>query len=154
MLTIPLMLKYRGKSFYAAFGGKTGIPVSASSRSEGYFTTRGYFPHLNVTYQNLPDYGFVNNQPFPDNKRDSDVKNAVLMLSVEMGVRWRLGGRASLYSGVYLDYGVTNSASQTSAGHIIVSYQPSTPAQFAYNAYAQQLKPFSCGVMLRLAFGR
>jgi len=63
-ITIPLMAQYQypfeeKTAFYAALGFKMGIPVSAKSRSKGAFTTKGYYPNLNITYEDFPDYGLL-----------------------------------------------------------------------------------------------
>ena len=159
-INIPLMLQFqtRGKTaFYAALGGKVAIPVSAKSQSEGKFTTTGYFPDWNMTYDNLPERGFVTNQAFPENKTDIKLKTA-FMASAELGVKWRLGKKTSLYTGVYVDYGLNDILEkETAENNNLVVYQPNTPAQFAYNtatnSYAKQMVPVAGGVTLRLAFG-
>ena len=89
MVTIPLMLQYQGAdktAFYVALGGKVGIPVSAKEQPKGDITTKGYFPNINVTYEDLPEYGFVTNQPFPENKTNISLKTA-FMVSAELGVK-------------------------------------------------------------------
>ena len=160
MVTIPLMLQYQGTSetaFYAALGGKVGIPVSAKSQPKGNFTTKGYFPNLNVTYENLPDYGFVTDQAFPEDKTDIRLKTA-FMASAELGVKWSLSDKISLYTGIYADYTFNNILDKESvAGSTnLVVYQLGTPALFAYNtatnSYAKQMKPLAGGITLRLAF--
>ena len=164
MFTIPLMVQYQHqfqnteKMIYAAFGGKAGIPISANSQSKGIFTSNGYYPNLDVTYEDLPDYGFVTDQPFPAYGTNIGLKTA-LMASIEVGVKWRLGERASLYTGIYVDYGLNNILKkETTANTNLVVYQPNTPAQFAYNTasnlYAKQMTPFAGGITLRVAFGK
>ena len=154
MLTIPLMFQYRAGLFYTALGGKACVPFSASSRQEGSFSTSGYFRNLNVTYENMPHLGFVNNSAFPDNKIDLSMK-PFLMMSAELGFRWRLGDKTSLYTGIYGDLGFLNRKSEVSEGNL-VTYQPSTPSDLLHNAainsHALALSPFSVGVMFRLAY--
>jgi outer membrane protein OmpA-like peptidoglycan-associated protein len=160
MVTIPLMLQHQAKGDrapYAAIGVKAGIPVVGKSKSKGNFTTKGFFPDLNVTYEDLPDYGFVNDQPFPNNKTDINLKT-VFMASAEAGVKWRLSENKSLYTGIYADYGLNNILEkETSANTNLVVYQSNTPAQFAYNtatnSYAKKMSPLAVGVTVRLAFG-
>jgi len=164
MVTIPLMLEYHGSFqeskqsvFYFAIGGKAGIPISANSLSKGNFTTKGYYPSLNVTYENIPDYGFVINQPFPENKTGFVLKNA-FMASAEMGIKWRLGNKTHLYTGIYADYGINKIWENDPPSNTgLVVYQSATPDQFEYNkatgAYARQMAPLAGGITLRLAFG-
>ena len=164
MITIPLMVQYQHKykyqfkekmNLYAALGFKAGIPVSAKSKSKGNFSTKGYYPNLNVTYENLPDYGFVTNQPFPENKTNLGLKTAV-MASAELGAKYPLGKNISLYTGIYTDYGLNNMLNKKNAANNLVIFQSNTPAQFAYNAainsYARKMKPFAVGITLRFAF--
>ena len=156
LLSVPLMIKYRGSGFYFAFGGKAGFPVFTSSRSEGRFSSRGYFPNLNVTFEDLPHLGFVSNKAFPNVDVDFDMKT-VLILSVELGKRWRLGTKSSLYTGIYVDLDVTKQPLAASDDNLVV-YRPRNPANLVYNSaintYAQQISPVSGGITLRLAFGR
>ena len=160
MINIPLMLQYQGvgkTAFYAALGGKAGIPVSAKSQLKGNFSSGGFFPNLNVTYENLPEYGFVTDFPFPENKTDITLKTAFLA-SAELGVKWRLGKSASLYTGIYVDYGLNNLLDkEPTTDTDLVIYQPDTPSQFAYNTaanlYVKQIAPVAGGITLRLAFG-
>jgi len=163
MITIPLMAQYQylfgeKTAFYAALGFKTGIPVSAKSQSKGAFTTKGYYPNLNVTYEDLPDYGFVTDQPFPDDNTCIGLKTA-FMTSAECGVIWRLVKMTSLYAGIYVDYGLNNMLDRKIvANRNLVVYQFYSPAQFAYNtaanSYARKMKPIAAGVTLRFVFGR
>ena len=160
MVNIPLMLQYQGAgktAFYAAMGGKAGIPVSAKSRLKGNFSSGGFFPNLNVTYEDIPEYGFVTDHPFPENKTDITLKTA-FMASVELGVKWRLGKSASLYTGIYVDYGLNNLLDkEPTTDTDLVIYQSDTPSQFAYNTaanlYVKQIAPVAGGITLRLAFG-
>ena len=159
MITIPLTAQYQrnGKTtFYAAFGGKIGIPVSAKSKPKGDFTTKGYYPDLNVTYEDFPDYGFVNNKLFPKNKTNLALKTAIMM-SAEVGVKWHLGKMINLYTGIYADYGLNNILDKKPAANTnLVVYQSNTPSQFAYNtavnSYARKMAPFAGGITLRSSF--
>ena len=163
MATIPLMLQHQsvGKTiYYGAVGGKVGIPFAANTLQRGRITSIGYYPILEVTYDNLPEYGFVNNQPFPKDKYDIEM-NTVFMLSAEIGIKRQLVNKMSLYLGLYLDYGLNDVLKrQPDAGNPanIVVYQPDTPANFAYNtalnSYAQQMKPFAVGFTARLTVAK
>ena len=158
MVAIPLMLQYQSEgetAFYAAMGGKVGIPLSAKNSPEGVFTTSGYFPNVNVTYENLPEYGFVHNQPFPGDKTNLKLKTAFLA-TAEFGVKWLTAEKINVYTGVYADYGLNSTLK--SDGVNLVTYQTDAPAIFAYNsaakAYAKQMKPFAIGIIVRIAVGK
>lgn len=162
MITIPLMAQYQATiaeklPLYAALGLKVGIPVSATEKSEGSYTTKGYFPNLNVTYEDMPEYGFVSNQSFPENQTDLSLK-AAFMLSAELGARWSLPQSMSLYTGIYADYGLNNLLDKEAApaNTNLVVYRPGTPTAFTYHTaadlYAEKLALFAVGVTLRLTF--
>ena len=161
MITIPLMAQYQYQgeeklAYYGALGFKVGIPASSKSKSKGSFTTKGYYPNLDVTYEDLPDYGFVTNQPFPESKTNLGLK-AAIMASAEFGVKYRFGETTSLYAGIYTDYGLNNTSKKgNKANNTLVAHQSDSPAQFAYNtavnSYAKKVKPFAVGITLRFAF--
>ena len=163
MATVPLMLQFQSKGktiIYAAVGGKAGFPFLAKSRSRGRITTTGYYPDLYVTYDDMPEYGFVTNQPFPKDKSDIEL-NTAFMASAEIGVKKLLVNKMNLYIGLFFDYGLNDILTkQTAAGGSdnIVVYQPNTPAIFAYNtavnSYSAQMKPFAIGVTARLAVAK
>ncbi len=162
MITIPLMVQYQATGkvpFYGALGGKVGIPLSGKSVQEGNFTTAGHFDPLSypVFYENIPDYGFVTDQEFPENKTDLNLKPA-FMLSAEAGMKWGLKNNMSLYTGIYFDYGLNNiSKDKTNNSKNLVTYQPDAPGDFVYStgyqSYQKQIAPLVIGVTLRLSLG-
>ena len=161
MLAIPLMAQYQTEgetAFFAALGFKAGFPLSSKTRSKGVYTTKGYYPNLNVTYEDLPDYGFVTHQSFPGNKTGMRMKPA-LIASTELGIKCRLDETTFLYVGIYADYGLTNMSKKRNKDvNNLVVYQPESPGQFAYNTaaglYAKKMSPFAAGIILRFAYGR
>ena len=65
---IPVELCFRfrpGKRFgFYIFGGADVLfPVNGDYNGSGTFTYIGYYPAYNVTFQNLPAYGFTSNTP-------------------------------------------------------------------------------------------
>jgi len=163
MATIPLMLQFQSTGntiIYAAFGGKAGIPLSANNKANGRITSSGFYPIYNVTYDNLPEYGFVTNQAIPKDNTDIDMKT-VFMASAELGVKRLLVNKMNLYLGLYLDYGLNDVLSrQSAAGNNanIVVFQPDSPANFVYNtalnSYSKQMKPFAIGFTARLTVAK
>lgn len=161
MINIPIMAQYRyyglGKAvLYGAAGFKAGIPVAAKATPEGAYTTKGYSSSTNVTYEDLPDYGFVTNQPVPDDKTKLGMKFNV-MASLEAGAQWTLGGKTRLYTGIYTDIGINNTLKRNvETVRNLVVYQADTPAQAAYNtatdSYARRMSPFAAGVSVRWVF--
>ena len=161
MITIPLMARYQYQNgeeavFSAALGGKTGIPVSAKkTKTKGKFTTQGYYPNLDVTYEDLSEYGFVTDQSFSNDKTGISLKTA-FWLSAELGVKWRVSEMISLYVGFYADCGLNNTMKKKpEANTNIVVYQPDKPDQFTFNSaadsYAKKITPTVVGINMRLS---
>ena len=163
MATIPLMLQFQsvGKTiYYGAIGGKAGIPLFAKARQKGLITTAGYYENLDVWYKHMPEYGFVDDQPFPKDRADFDLKVA-FMASAEVGVKKILVNKMSLYLGLYFDYGLNDILKRkpdTGDSPNLVVYQPDTPTVFAYNtavnSFAKQVKPFAIGFTARLTVAK
>ena len=163
MATIPLMLQYQstGKTiFYASLGGKAGFPLLANNLAKGRITSTGYYPILDVTYVDLPEYGFVTNQPFPKGKTDIEMKTA-FMASAELGIKKLLVNKMSLYLGLFFDYGLNDvQKKQEASGSVpnLVVYLPHDYSNFAYNTalntYSTQMKPFAIGFKARLTVAK
>ena len=161
MITIPLMAMYQyefeeKRVFYAELGFKLGFPVSGKSQAKGDFTTKGYYPNLNVTYDDLPVYGFVTNHPFPADKTDIELRTS-LMISLETGIKWLLTASSNVYAGIFVDCGLNNMLKEKAGvDKNLVVYQSNTPDKFAYNpaikSYASKMKPFTIGLTVRYSF--
>jgi len=162
MATIPLMLQYQSKGktiIYGAVGAKAGIPLSAKVRSKGHINTAAYDENLDML-EDMPEEGFVLDQPFPKDKADFDLKVA-FMASAELGVKRILVNRMNLYLGLYFDYGLNDILKrkpESGNSPNLVVYQPETPAIFAYNtavnSFAKQVKPFAIGFTARLTLAK
>ena len=163
MATIPLMLQFQstGKTiFYASLGGKAGLPLLSNNLAKGRITSTGYYPALDVTYVDLPEYGLVTSQPFPKSKSDIELKPA-FMASAEVGIKKLLVNKMSLYLGLFFDYGLNDvlKKQEVSGGFSsLVVYLPHDPANFAYNTalnnYSTQMKPFAIGFKARLTVAK
>jgi outer membrane protein OmpA-like peptidoglycan-associated protein len=112
-LNIPLMLQYQtyawnNNRIYTAFGFKLGIPLESKYRSKNTtVTSTGYYYDW---WQELDDereylgFGIFNNQP-GSGKLNSGLS---CIGTVEAGIKWNLGNKTDLYTGVYFDYGFNN----------------------------------------------
>ena len=161
MLTIPLMVQYQtgGKiGLFAAVGGKVGIPLSANNKlTTGTLTTSAYFPDWHVTYDDLPQYGFGTYDGL-SKENDFKLKTAV-MLSAELGAKFRFGNSMYLYVGGYLDYGLNDIRKQEGTG-LAFAYTPgaaSYPEGFAINGslaeMSDKISPLAIGGKIRVSFG-
>jgi hypothetical protein len=160
MIAVPVLLQYKlqlsnSVSFVAAGGAKIGLPVSAKTTAKyGTLTTSGYFDHENVTYTDLPEYGFVTGQTDIENSKRITLKLAGV-LTVESGLRFSLSENAGLYTGLFLDYGI-NSIQKTRAKNM-TEYQASSPSQFKHYSVlesnnVEKINFISLGLKIRFAF--
>jgi hypothetical protein len=162
LLTIPVMLQYRAPfgyyssmSFYAAGGVKLGLPMSAKATIMSNNTTSGYYSYENLTYENLPQHGFVNEMEGDMIKSDIDLGLATI-LALEAGLHFSLGETTGLYTGLFLDYGVNNI--QKSKDKHVIEYQPANSSQFKYNSIlnsgmVDKINLMSVGIKVKIAFG-
>lgn len=172
-INIPLMVKFvsneigNGKRFYAAAGAKVGIPVKGSYKSKGSMTTKGwevddngdYF--TNDPYVNMPHHGFGTYQ-VSSKKEDIDFKTNV-MLSLEAGMKWRLksNNKWFLYTGLYLDYGLSDVRDEGNSA--VYAYNPKSPSKYTMNSifeseydgasFTDKVNTLSAGIKVQLTFG-
>jgi outer membrane protein OmpA-like peptidoglycan-associated protein len=110
VLQIPLMLQFSTGSnhqFYAAAGGKIGVPLKASSKSFiGSMTNSRYYPHENVEYADTHEFLGLGTFKNIESKEDISSKT-MFFASAETGMKWKLSESMRFYTGVYFDYGLT-----------------------------------------------
>ena len=161
-VNIPLMLRYQTggtNKFYAAMGGKVGLPVKAIAQTDDYsVSTQGYFPAEGRTYDDLPQYGF-GTYNYAKAKTDLDF-TLNLMASAELGVKWKTGSKNALYTGIYADYGVNNIQKindrtfvQSALSAENPQMSPLVSSQYAGKAFTDKIGPLAMGVKLTFAFG-
>ena len=174
LLQIPLMLQFQtggNRQFYVAAGGKVGIPLQVKYNNTASYSNSGYYLHENALYDTQEFLGFGN---FPNKKSAGDLDfKTVFFLSAEAGVKWKLSDGLSLYTGVYMDYGLNKQSIATQSS--IVEYNKANPSDFKVNSiltYApradsycwhsrstssplpapDKIRPVAVGIKLRLAF--
>ncbi|MDR0737857.1 MAG: PorT family protein [Prevotellaceae bacterium] len=162
---VPLLLQFQTAGrhkFFMAVGGKVGFALSGNyEATAANLTTSGYLPESAQTFTNMPNHGFTTIQkPASTGAIDFGLN---VSAAAEMGVRWAMGKRVALYTGVYLDYGLLDVAPEKTAG--LVNYQAATPREFIYNSiltaqqsptgevYVDKVNLFSAGIKVRLAVG-
>ena len=177
MLQIPLMLQFQtNKSdskhqFFAAAGGKAGIPLKGKYRTTANLNNAGYYAYEDALYDTQTFMGFGN---FPGKKANGDLDfKTTFFLSAEAGVKWKLNNSWSLYTGIYLDYGLNNikESQDIATQPFLVAYNWINPPEFGVNSILQskyyssssssgstktftdKITPIAVGIKLRLAFG-
>lgn len=172
-INIPIMLHYQftdGESvkFYAAGGGKIGLPISGKYKSEGAdLSTYGYYPDSDVTLTSQTFRGFGD---FATRKQDNEQKYKMsFSLAVELGAKWRLPNDLSLYTGAYMDYGLNDiHKKDKQQGQHLVMYNEMNPESHIFNGIANsshvqngemrtmvdKVNLLAYGLKVRLAFGK
>jgi len=166
MLQIPLMLQFqtRGQNqFYAAAGGRVGFPLRACYRTSATVVNSGYYAQEHYEYTNRPFAGFGR---FENQTSEGSLNlRTAFFASAELGMKWRLNSRMSLYTGIFADYGLNNiNSTSVVAQHPLIAYNAANPTAFPPNsvlnsqrnnrALTDKITPLSAGISLRLAFGR
>ena len=176
-LNIPLALQFEiplgesGHRFYISAGAKLGIPLKSTFQvSDATLYTWYYDYKSNQEFRPDPtdygtpyleDLGCFYNQPYSTGKQSVKFKPAGL-LSFELGAKWRLNSKLSLYSGAYLDYGFNAAVKQ--GGDRFFEFNPEQgemssnsilTSQYTHNRgltrdFAEKVSPLSFGVKLRL----
>ncbi|MDR1864602.1 MAG: OmpA family protein [Bacteroidales bacterium] len=160
LLNIPVMLRFQTGKLYAALGGKAGIPLSATydSKAAG-LTASGYYAASDLTLNDPPFMGFGEFANL-SGKGDLELKS-VFFASAELGLKWQLGGKTVLYTGVYVDYGLNSALKPPAANAHLIDYRASDDYQpnsaltssNAGRAMVDKLNPVAAGIKLSLAFG-
>ncbi len=163
---VPLLLQFQTRSdnrFYIAAGAKAGFAVSGTYKvTATQLATSGYFPEIEQTFTDMPNHGFVTLQnPSVSGNLDFGLHIA---LAAETGMRWRLGNNMGLYTGLWLDYGLTDISPEKVAA-AIVNYQSENPSEWSYNSiltatdktnnsmFVDKISLLSAGIKVKLAFG-
>jgi len=174
-LQIPLMLQFQtdnsgtNRQFFMAAGGKYGISMNGKYRNTASLSNAGYYEYENSLYDTQEFMGFGNFSGRKD-KGALDFINT-FFLSAEAGIKWKLNESWSLYTGVYLDYGLNNIVKEKNIATrpYLVAYNRINPTAFGVNsiveshhtqgsgtvqAFTEKITPVAAGIKLRLAFGK
>jgi hypothetical protein len=95
------------------------------------------------------------------NKGDLELTPA-FFTAIETGVKWTLSAKFSLYTGLYLDYGVNNIWTQPSQEQKLIPYNTLNPPDYRPNSalvssvhgipLADRIMPLAAGIKIGLAF--
>ncbi|MDR2938628.1 MAG: hypothetical protein LBU92_06825 [Prevotellaceae bacterium] len=115
VLNIPVMGAYEQDWFYASLGMKVGVMLNSK---------------YTATIDSLFKVENSNEAYYSANIKNSDkLKLGLnLALSAEVGARWKLGDRTSLYAGIFADYGLLNVSGKNNE-HLIDYIEGGAPAE-------------------------
>jgi outer membrane protein OmpA-like peptidoglycan-associated protein len=172
-LDIPLMAHFQIGKFYAALGGKIGIPVNTTFknsldrlRTAAQTSYTGQTGEVIELEYNMPEIGLGY---FDNISNNGKLRfKPAFFASAEVGTKLKLSEKLSLYIGAYIDYGLNN-IKKEGAEQPFIDYNNTTfnnaPAVFHPNSIlsstAQQtgkpmverVAPLAAGIRLTLAFG-
>ncbi|HEY8972414.1 MAG TPA: OmpA family protein [Puia sp.] len=158
--SIPLLLQYHtagaGMQFYIDGGAKLFIPFNTNVQiSAKHADITGYYPDFNVELSDLPQHGFGTLDNW---ETTSTLKiRPAGALSAGAGMIFRLSSGLSLYTGLFVDYGLTNLKDNKDTLPLI-AYAPKGAKQTQANSvlntqYAGRATLLSYGLQIRLSFG-
>jgi len=133
-LNIPVMAQFetgQTNKFYFMGGVKIGIPLNAEYKVfDATITNKAYYPDYDnwLIEQNFAGYG-----NFEDISSQEELDYTIsAALALETGLKWCVGSKIVLYTGVYFDYGLNNIAKND--GKSFVNYNNSEPSEFTVNS--------------------
>ncbi len=149
---IPLLLQYHtagaGTQWYINGGGKVLFPSGVSTKvSAQHVSLSGYYPDYNLVVSNLPQHGFgtLNNW----NAHASAELKPAAALSAATGFSFRMSEGICLYTGLYVEYGLTDLKAKGDSMPL-VTYNPTGISGLNANGV---LKMQNAGRMTSLSFG-
>lgn len=182
-LTIPLMVHFETRAtatskFYTAFGGKVGIPLGSNYKNSiNELVTR--YRESSPSYESdeagyfygpkFMGFGTFNPSEVPGSTGSIKPLQTAFFASAEVGMKWALSNEWSLYTGVYIDYGLNHISSIPAEDKsqlitykvpiddpdVDYTYDPASMllAKKADNTpFVDKVAPVSTGIRLTLAF--
>lgn len=169
-LNIPIMVQYQTEGDYAFFGslgGKIGIPIKSEySVTRLFMKTTGYYEQYGGLILDEPEFMGFGLYGYPEGRegnKDLDMKLA-FMLSAEAGLKCKLYKSMSLYTGLYVDYGINDV--RDNKNKEFQEYNTTNPENIIHNSVlasgytsdgewknmTDKVIPISFGIKVRLAF--
>ncbi|MCS3798546.1 OmpA family protein [Niastella sp. OAS944] len=154
---IPVMLHYHtvgnNTQWYLNAGTKFILPFNEKIKATAQqLNLSGYYPDYNVEVFNVPQHGFaaINNW---QSSRSIELKPTAT-LSGSTGISFKLGERMHLYTGVYIDMGLTDMKKADSYNSLIGynsagSVNPPAGGVFSVGNTGDA-KLFACGLQVKL----
>jgi hypothetical protein len=148
--TIPIMLQFQPNrhGFYAKGGAKLLFHhrTAYESRVETFHNAAYYSPDNWVTAPSSEGLG-----AFPGNSTTGNFDLELFtILTLEMGMKWQISENTFLYTGAFIDYGLSNPVQnqRESYDHYI---WPARLQDLTLLSFADRINPATVGIRLRLA---
>jgi OmpA-OmpF porin, OOP family len=158
--SIPLLLQYHtagpGTQWYFSAGGQALFPLNDGIRqSAQQLSLSGYYPDYNLEVTNLPQHGFGTINHWTASQTVALTPAAAL--SVATGLSFRLSRGSRIYTGVYLDYGLSGLKGRSDSMPL-VTYSSADVSNVQANSVlkmpiAGQMTLLSFGLQMRISFG-
>ncbi|MBO9201300.1 MULTISPECIES: OmpA family protein [Niastella] len=158
---IPVMLQYHtignNTQWYLSAGTKFIFPFNAKIKATAQqLKLSGYYPDFNVEVFNVPQHGFASLSNW-QSSRNIELKPTAT-LSGSTSISFKMGERMRLYTGVYIDLGLTD-MKKTDSYNSLIMYNPGGTANpLAGGVFSSsntgQAKLFACGLQIKLGLER
>lgn len=121
-LSVPLMAGYSFSLFYALAGAKFVYPITTTTCQTAELTTYGDYGMFYEDFSNMPQHGYVNNQPLKTIGRANFLCD--LRLCLEFGGNLTLSeyDATQLTIGLFAEYGLLNTLKEGNNNWIDVDY--------------------------------
>ncbi|MBX9887010.1 MAG: hypothetical protein K2Y30_03635 [Flavobacteriaceae bacterium] len=157
---IPLFLQYKtninkGVDFNFRAGVKYFLPINYKIESSANSINGvGYYPDVNLTITNLPQYGFGSQTNYTASGEYQT--KGILMSTFELGFAFQISPKNALYTAMFLDTGYGSILDQNSKESYIGYNQTSVTNREANGLYSTQknaeVKPVAFGLTVGLNF--
>jgi OOP family OmpA-OmpF porin len=158
---IPVMLHYHtvgsNTQWYLSAGTKFILPFNAKIKATAQqLNLSGYYPDFNVEVFNVPQHGFSTFNNW-QGSRNIELKPTAT-LSGNTGVSFKMGERMRFYTGVFIDYGLTDMKKADSYNSLVGYNSAGTGNPQAGGVFSisntGQAKLFACGIQVKLGLER
>ncbi|WP_269236779.1 outer membrane beta-barrel protein [Flavobacterium flavigenum] len=155
-LQIPLFVQYKtninkGIDFNFRAGAKYFLPVKYKIKATAdYVNGSAYYPDVNLTIDNLPEYGFGSQDNYSSSGEYKT--KGILMSSFELGFTFDMGKKNSLYAAMYLESGYGTILDQNKNESYVGYNETAVSDRKANGLYSidkdAEIKPVAFGVTL------
>jgi hypothetical protein len=102
-ISVPVCLDFnipagRAAGFFLKAGVNLSIPVKHEYTSSGTFTFTGYYPAYNILFQNLPEYGFPDNEVI-SSRGSLELKSYIVEGVISAGFRYIIKSKIQISAG-------------------------------------------------------